>query len=100
MSALRNVARQLQGPSPKPTGGYALSLLPVVCRWYQIAVLQSNLWVGQPQSLLLDGVGRYNCSLVPSGFDPIVGDVKFCNATAPQCGHKVFWVEQGGEERR
>ncbi|GAB4848666.1 hypothetical protein Ancab_003377 [Ancistrocladus abbreviatus] len=38
-------------------------------------------WVGEPQSLLIQGRGRYNCSLVnaPSS------DTGTCNATNPEC---------------
>lgn len=40
------------------------------------------VWVGEPQSLLIQGRGRYNCSLVnaPAGTDTVT-----CNSTAPDC---------------
>ena len=52
-------------------------------------------WVGDPQSLLLNGKGQYNCSLIPSNFTAATGDVKTCNASAPQCGREVFTVQAG-----
>eukprot|EP01018_Ginkgo_biloba_P037911 Gb_05999 [translate_table: standard] len=56
---------------------------------YEQAVgLSSNpfVWVGEPQSLLIEGRGRYNCSLGTSGT---------CNATNTQCGPFVLPVKPG-----
>lgn len=103
------VAYQRQANPAQPSLGYpepydAQHML-LLSDWYhasineQVALLTSNQWVGQPQSLLLNGVGAYNCSLIPSGYDPIVGDVKFCNASAPQCGKVVLEVEKGKKYR-
>ena len=52
-------------------------------------------WIGDPQSLLLNGKGQYNCSLIPGNFTAATGDVKTCNASAPQCGREVFTVQAG-----
>ncbi|CBI21465.3 unnamed protein product, partial [Vitis vinifera] len=44
-------------------------------------------WIGEPQSLLIQGKGRYNCSLVSSPY--------VCNATSPQCSPYVLTVVPG-----
>ncbi|KAB1202100.1 L-ascorbate oxidase [Morella rubra] len=43
-------------------------------------------WVGEPQSLLINGRGRFNCSLVDSGL---------CNATNPECSPYSLSVVAG-----
>ncbi|XP_073007410.1 L-ascorbate oxidase [Typha latifolia] len=43
-------------------------------------------WVGEPQSLLINGRGKFNCSLATSGV---------CNATNPECSSEVFTVVPG-----
>ncbi|KAL2611240.1 hypothetical protein R1flu_022932 [Riccia fluitans] len=52
-------------------------------------------WVGEPQSLLIEGRGAYNCSLVPVGAVPNSGDCVTCNASAPQCQPYVLPVTAG-----
>nr|CAD1825202.1 unnamed protein product [Ananas comosus var. bracteatus] len=44
------------------------------------------VFVGEPQSLLINGRGRFNCSLATSGT---------CNATNPECSPPVFTVVPG-----
>ncbi|KAL2603158.1 hypothetical protein R1flu_003829 [Riccia fluitans] len=51
-------------------------------------------WVGDPQSLLIEGRGAYNCSLVPVGADSKSAD-RTCNASAPQCQPYVLPVTPG-----
>ncbi|GAB2278620.1 hypothetical protein Dimus_013299 [Dionaea muscipula] len=48
-------------------------------------------WVGEPQSLLIQGRGRYNCSLVnaPSS------DTGTCNSTNPECSPFALTVVPG-----
>eukprot|EP00253_Pinus_taeda_P027935 PITA_27935 len=56
---------------------------------YQQAVgLSSNpfVWVGEPQSLLIEGRGKYNCSADSS---------KTCNATSSQCSPHILPVKPG-----
>lgn len=56
---------------------------------YQQAVgLSSNpfVWVGEPQSLLIEGRGKYNCSADSS---------KTCNATNSQCSPYILPVKPG-----
>eukprot|EP00261_Vitis_vinifera_P035316 XP_019076559.1 PREDICTED: L-ascorbate oxidase-like [Vitis vinifera] len=67
----------------------------ILTDWYhnttyeQALGLSSNPfdWVGEPQSLLIQGKGRYNCSLVSSPY--------VCNAASPQCSPYVFTVVPG-----
>lgn len=57
---------------------------------YEQAVgLSSNpfVWVGESQSLLIEGRGQYNCSAVSGG--------KSCNATNPQCAPHILPVKSG-----
>jgi len=63
----------------------------------QVAGLDSIpfVFVGEAQSLLMNGRGEYNCSLVPEIAKPITGDAKVCNATSPDCAIEVFEVEYG-----
>lgn len=63
----------------------------------QVAGLDSIpfVFVGEAQSLLLNGRGEYNCSLVPTIANPLTGDAKVCNATSPDCAIEVFNVEYG-----
>ncbi|KAH9295286.1 hypothetical protein KI387_038874, partial [Taxus chinensis] len=42
------------------------------------------VWVKEPESLLIEGRGRYNCSLVQS-LSNSAGDGSVCNSTNPQC---------------
>ncbi|CAM6117246.1 unnamed protein product [Calypogeia fissa] len=51
-------------------------------------------WVGEPQSLLIEGRGKYNCSLVPTGVANS-GDCVTCNASNPLCAPYVLPVEAG-----
>eukprot|EP00253_Pinus_taeda_P003257 PITA_03257 len=56
---------------------------------YQQAVgLSSNpyVWVGDPQSLLIEGRGKYDCSL---------DSTKTCNATSRQCSPHILPVKPG-----
>lgn len=48
------------------------------------------VWVGEPQSLLIQGRGRYNCSLVNAPADAGV-----CNSTSPDCAPFVLHVVPG-----
>ncbi|KAL6338730.1 hypothetical protein AAG906_023879 [Vitis piasezkii] len=67
----------------------------ILTDWYhnttyeQALGLSSNPfdWVGEPQSLLIQGKGRYNCSLVSSPY--------VCNAASPQCSPYVLTVVPG-----
>lgn len=52
-------------------------------------------FVGEPQSLLIEGRGAYNCSLVPQGAVAGSGDAVSCNATRPQCAPYVLSVVPG-----
>ncbi|KAJ7520874.1 hypothetical protein O6H91_19G027100 [Diphasiastrum complanatum] len=52
-------------------------------------------FVGEPQSLLIEGRGRYNCSLVPSGSVAGSGDCVSCNSSNPQCQPYILPVEPG-----
>ncbi|MCO5582450.1 hypothetical protein L7F22_036346 [Adiantum nelumboides] len=65
----------------------------------QVAGLQAPFphfrWVGEPQSLLINGRGRYNCALIPKGGLLSSGDVKVCNISNPQCASPVMSVEHG-----
>lgn len=53
------------------------------------------IFVGEPQSLLFDGHGKYNCSNIPTITPPNTADVLSCNASAPQCARATYVVEQG-----
>ncbi|KAL9661680.1 hypothetical protein QQ045_026506 [Rhodiola kirilowii] len=44
------------------------------------------VWVGEPQSLLIQGRGRFNCSTLAS---------TICNATSPECGPYTITVVPG-----
>lgn len=62
--------------------------------WHKSAIeqstglLSSNFgWVGEPQSLLINGRGRYNCSLA--------GAADVCNMTNPECLPFVLTVVPG-----
>eukprot|EP00250_Pteridium_aquilinum_P022341 c25355_g2_i1 orf=80-1891(-) len=60
------------------------------------APLPQFRWVGEPQSLLINGRGRYDCALVPKGGAASSGDVKVCNTSNPQCADPfVMPVERG-----
>eukprot|EP00897_Mesotaenium_endlicherianum_P006926 jgi/Mesen1/6261/ME000323S05394 len=52
-------------------------------------------FVGNPQSLLINGRGNYNCSLIPAGAVANSGDCLTCNASNPQCAPAVFTVQAG-----
>ncbi|KAH9295255.1 hypothetical protein KI387_038843, partial [Taxus chinensis] len=59
---------------------------------YEQAVgLSSNpfVWVGEPQSLLIEGRGKYNCSATS----------KSCNATNTQCSPYILPVQPGNTYR-
>ncbi|KAG6550759.1 hypothetical protein Mapa_007663 [Marchantia paleacea] len=58
-------------------------------------VLKTFRWVGEPQSLLIEGRGAYNCSKVPTGAVPNSGDCVTCNASNPMCSPFVLPVEAG-----
>ncbi|XP_065006759.1 L-ascorbate oxidase-like [Musa acuminata AAA Group] len=45
------------------------------------------VWVGEPQSLLINGRGKFNCSLA--------GPTAVCNATNPECSPYVLTVVPG-----
>ncbi|OVA06999.1 Multicopper oxidase [Macleaya cordata] len=47
------------------------------------------VWVGEPQSLLIQGRGRFNCS------SPILGSTNVCNSTNPKCSPYVITVVPG-----
>ncbi|KAF8012075.1 hypothetical protein BT93_I0260 [Corymbia citriodora subsp. variegata] len=61
---------------------------------YEQAVgLSSNpfVWVGEPESLLIQGKGKFNCSKLSSPtLDPAA-----CNATSPECSPYVLTVIPG-----
>ncbi|XP_043708069.1 L-ascorbate oxidase [Telopea speciosissima] len=67
--------------------------------WYhkstyeQAAGLSSKpfVWVGEPESLLIQGRGRYNCSLLSSSSL----EAGLCNATNPECSPYVLTVVPG-----
>lgn len=55
-------------------------------------------FIGESQSFLINGKGKYNCSLVPASLTPQLpnaGDVKTCNASSPQCATEYLTVEPG-----
>ncbi|CAM6096536.1 unnamed protein product [Calypogeia fissa] len=52
-------------------------------------------WVGEPQTLLIEGRGAYNCSKVPAGAVSGSGDCVTCNASSPLCAPYVLPVETG-----
>ncbi|KAI3847714.1 hypothetical protein MKX03_004581 [Papaver bracteatum] len=47
------------------------------------------VWVGEPQSLLIHGRGRFNCS------SPTIGSSDTCNTTSPDCDPYVLTVVPG-----
>ncbi|KAJ0097153.1 hypothetical protein Patl1_27324 [Pistacia atlantica] len=49
-------------------------------------------WVGEPQSLLLNGKGRFNCSLLTT---PSTNVASVCNATNPECSPYTLIVIPG-----
>ncbi|XP_044469752.1 L-ascorbate oxidase-like [Mangifera indica] len=49
-------------------------------------------WVGEPQSLLLNGRGRYNCSLLTGSSTEVAS---LCNATNPECSRFALTVVPG-----
>ncbi|OAE31495.1 hypothetical protein AXG93_1670s1130 [Marchantia polymorpha subsp. ruderalis] len=63
--------------------------------WWHASMIDQQLglfsvpfrWVGEPQSLLIEGRGRYNCSLMAGG--------SACNATRESCKLHVMPVEAG-----
>ncbi|KAG0499622.1 hypothetical protein HPP92_004313 [Vanilla planifolia] len=44
-------------------------------------------WIGEPQSLLINGRGRYNCSMA--------GPMDVCNTTSPECSPASFVLVPG-----
>ncbi|KAI5059105.1 hypothetical protein GOP47_0025424 [Adiantum capillus-veneris] len=60
-----------------------------------LAPLPQFQWVGEPQTLLINGRGSYDCALVPKGGLTSSGDVKVCNTSNPQCASPVMPVERG-----
>lgn len=64
------------------------------------APLPQFKWVGEPQSLLINGRGTYNCSLVPKGGASSSGDVKVCNSSNPQCASPVVMPVERGKTYR
>ncbi|XP_019462684.1 PREDICTED: L-ascorbate oxidase [Lupinus angustifolius] len=69
--------------------------------WYhqstyeQATGLSSNpfVWVGEPQSLLINGKGRFNCSTISSSSLSSTGGV--CNTSNPDCSPYVQTVISG-----
>eukprot|EP00270_Netrium_digitus_P019380 TRINITY_DN7636_c0_g1_i1.p1 TRINITY_DN7636_c0_g1~~TRINITY_DN7636_c0_g1_i1.p1 ORF type:complete len:588 (-),score=92.40 TRINITY_DN7636_c0_g1_i1:257-2020(-) len=54
------------------------------------------IWIGDPQSLLINGKGQYNCSLItPAAAGPLSGDSPACDSSNPQCAPEVFNVTKG-----
>lgn len=53
------------------------------------------IFVGEPQSLLFDGRGKYDCSRIPTIDPPNTVDELSCNASSPQCARATYTVEQG-----
>eukprot|EP00249_Psilotum_nudum_P002201 c15111_g1_i1 orf=240-1979(-) len=51
-------------------------------------------WVGEPQSLLIEGRGKYNCSKIKNSAS-ISGDSVSCNETNPQCSPHLLRVAPG-----
>ncbi|XP_062012105.1 L-ascorbate oxidase-like [Rosa rugosa] len=47
------------------------------------------VWIGEPQSLLINGRGRYNCSLLANP------SLEACNVTNPECSPHVVTVIPG-----
>ncbi|KAK9937391.1 hypothetical protein M0R45_014185 [Rubus argutus] len=47
------------------------------------------VWVGEPQSLLINGRGRYNCSLLSNP------SLEACNVTNPECSPYILTVIPG-----
>ncbi|XP_031498817.1 L-ascorbate oxidase [Nymphaea colorata] len=74
----------------------------VLSDWYHKSAYQQAaglssipfVWVGEPQSLLIQGRGRYNCSLVAS-LKNAAGTGSICNTTNPQCSPHVTIVVPG-----
>lgn len=53
-------------------------------------------WVGEPQSLLMEGRGQYNCSAIEGGASSqAAGDRLPCNASNEQCTPLVLRVQPG-----
>ncbi|CAL0325142.1 unnamed protein product [Lupinus luteus] len=61
----------------------------------QATGLSSNpfVWVGEPQSLLINGKGRFNCSTITSSSLSSIGGV--CNTSNPECSPYVQTVIPG-----
>ncbi|GAU19752.1 hypothetical protein TSUD_78780 [Trifolium subterraneum] len=59
---------------------------------YEQSALLSSIpfqWIGEPQSLLIHGKGRFNCSLSPSSAAGV------CNSTNPECSPFVQTIVSG-----
>ncbi|KAI5056288.1 hypothetical protein GOP47_0028106 [Adiantum capillus-veneris] len=72
--------------------------------WWHRSAIEQGLglfsnpfrWVGEPQSLLMEGRGQYNCSLVEGGDVALAaGDRPPCNASNEQCAPLVLRVQPG-----
>ncbi|KAG0628617.1 hypothetical protein M758_1G039900 [Ceratodon purpureus] len=70
--------------------------------WWHKSIYEQELglnsvpfrFVGEPQSLLIEGRGKYNCSLYPATVPPTPGCLT-CNATSPKCAPHVISVTPG-----
>ncbi|KAH7330846.1 hypothetical protein KP509_20G005200 [Ceratopteris richardii] len=72
--------------------------------WWHRSAIEQGLglysdpfrWVGEPQSLLMEGRGKYNCSLVSGGdAEEAAGDRPRCDETNKQCKPLVLRVQPG-----
>ncbi|KAL8151886.1 hypothetical protein V2J09_021694 [Rumex salicifolius] len=50
------------------------------------------VWVNEPQSLLINGRGQYNCSIVK---ESTINNITVCNQTTPECAPFVLHVVPG-----
>jgi L-ascorbate oxidase len=70
--------------------------------WWHKSIYEQELglnsipfrFVGEPQSLLIQGRGRYNCSLLPQLVPPTPGSLT-CNASSPRCTPHAIPVTPG-----
>ncbi|KAI5056286.1 hypothetical protein GOP47_0028104 [Adiantum capillus-veneris] len=98
-SLIVEVAKGVQEPFQ-----YDGELSIILNDWWHKSAIEQGLglfsdpfrWVGEPQSLLMNGRGQYECSLIEGGPAALAaGDRPPCNASSEQCAPLVLRVQPG-----
>lgn len=82
---------------------YDAELSIILNDWWHKSVYEQELGLnsvpfkfgGEPQSLLIEGRGRYNCSLLPQNATTAPPGCLVCNSTDPRCAPHVLPVTPG-----